>query len=456
MASADKSSVADQGKESGGSSKTAIEFLPDADEIERRPLPLAARVTLHVLLAALLSFIVWAILSEVDMIVVARGRLSATVPNIVVQPIETSIVQTVNVRAGQVVHKGDKLATLDPTFAAADESQLRSKLESLNTQWASIDAALNGHKNDAPAVETSDRKIQDQLANERQASYLQQIRRQSESIARLRSSLDAARRDEQSQNARANGLRELENMTDDLVSKKLAVRSRLLDARDRLLEAERAAEAARSHQAELRRELAAMEAEKSAFEASWRQKMYEELLAVSRERDAVKDQLQKASLRQNKVILTAPVDAIVLEVGKFSQGSIVREAEAVVTLVPLGAELEAEVQIDSQDVGYLKAGSQVHVKVDAFPFQKHGMLEGSLRTYSQDSFRREPGGTNITDTFYAGRITMKNAKLDRLPVGATLLPGMTLSAEILVGKRSVMSYMLWPLTKATSESIREP
>lgn len=454
MASADKSHVGEPAK--GASSKTAIEFLPDADEIERRPLPLAARVTLHVLLAALLSFILWASVSEVDMIVIARGRLSATVPNIVVQPLETSIVQSVDVRAGQIVHKGDKLATLDPTFATADESQLRSKLESLNTQWASIDAELNGHKSDKAAPDTSDRKIQDQLANERQASYQQQMRRQSESIARLRSSLEAARRDELAQDSRVKGLREMEVMTDDLVSKKLAVRSRLLDVRDRLLEAERATDAARSHQAELRRELTAMEAEKSAFEASWRQKMLEELLAVSRERDALNDQLQKASLRQNKVVLTAPADAVVLEVAKLSQGSIVREAEPFVTLVPLGKELEAEVQIESQDVGYLKMGTPVHVKVDAFPFQKHGMLEGALRTFSQDSFRREPNNSNVGDAYYAGRITLKSMTLDKMPAGAALLPGMTLSAEILVGKRSVMSYMLWPLTKATSESIREP
>ncbi len=456
MASADKSSVAKEGKTSGASSKTAIEFLPDADEIERRPLPLMARITLHVLLAALVSFIVWATLSEVDMIVIARGRLSATVPNIVVQPLETSIVQSVDVRAGQIVYKGDKLATLDPTFAAADESQLRSKLESLNTQWASIDAALNGNKTGLPQTDTSDRKIQDQLSNERQASYTQQIRRQSESIARLRSSIEAARRDEQAQEARVKGLREMEGMTDDLVSKKLAVKSRLLDVRDRLLEAERASEAARSHQAELRRELTAMEAERSAFEASWRQKMLEDLLAVSRERDAISDQLQKASLRQNKVILTAPADAVVLEVAKLSQGSIIREAEPFVTLVPIGKELEAEVQIESQDVGYLKMGSQVHVKLDAFPYQKHGMLEGSLRTISQDSFRREPANSNISDAYYGGRVAFKSTKLDQMPPGSTLLPGMTVSAEILVGKRSVMSYMLWPLTKATSESIREP
>jgi HlyD family secretion protein len=79
-----------------------------------------------------------------------------------------------------------------------------------------------------------------------------------------------------------------------------------------------------------------------------------------------------------------------------------------------------------------------------------------LRTISQDSFRREPANSNISDAYYGGRVAFKSTKLDQMPPGSTLLPGMTVSAEILVGKRSVMSYMLWPLTKATSESIREP
>ena len=155
-------------------------------------------------------------------------------------------------------------------------------------------------------------------------------------------------------------------------------------------------------------------------------------------------------------MLTAPADAVVLEVAKLSPGSIAREAEAIFTLVPLGTELEAEVQIESQDVGYIKPNAPVHVKVDAFPFQKHGMMEGILRNVSQDSFRRESSASNVGDAYYAGRVKLKSARLDNMPIDATLLPGMTLSAEILVGKRSVMSYMLWPLTKATSESIREP
>jgi HlyD family secretion protein len=105
MASADKPPVAKDAKRPGASDKAAIDFLPDADEIERRPLPAAARITLHVVALAMLCFFVWASVSKIDMVVVARGRLVTPLPNIVVQPLETSIIQSIEVRVGQVVKR---------------------------------------------------------------------------------------------------------------------------------------------------------------------------------------------------------------------------------------------------------------------------------------------------------------------------------------------------------------
>lgn len=446
--------MSDQPKSADASDQTAIEFLPDADEIERRPLPRAARITLHLLVAALVSFLVWASVSQVDLIVTARGRLVTPLPNIVVQPLETSIIQSIVVKPGQVVRKGDRLATLDPTFTQADESQLKNRLESLNTQLKAIAAELGGEKVSSAMPDSADRQIQSNLASERRASFSAQLRRQNESIARLRTALETVRQDEQALAARVKVLREMEVMTDDLVTKKLAVKSRLLDVRDRLLEANRSMDMARNRQAELRRELSALEAEKASFETGWRQKLLEEQLTVSRERDSLNDQLQKATRRQSMVILRAPADAVVFEVAKLSQGSIVKEAETFFTLVPLGDVLEADVQIDSQDMGYVKTGAKASIKIDAFPFQKHGTLEGGLRTISQDAFRRDAGAG--ADAYYGGRIALLTTRLEHLPENARLLPGMTLSAEIKVGKRSVMSYLLWPLMKASAESIREP
>jgi HlyD family secretion protein len=231
----------------------------------------------------------------------------------------------------------------------------------------------------------------------------------------------------------------------------------LLEARDRRLEVERTMVMGRNKDVEMQRELNAAQAEQAAFSKNWRQRMMEDLLTATRDRDGINEQLTKADRRHKLVQLTAPADAVVLEIAKLSPGSVLREAETMFTLVPLGADLEAQVEIDSLDIGHLKPGDPAHIKIDAFPFQRHGMLDGKLRTISEDSFKREqvlPG--QGTDAYYLGTLNMGSTKLRKLEPTQRLLPGMTLTAEIVVGKRSVMSYLLWPLTKALDESIREP
>ena len=111
-----------------------VEYLPDADEIERSPLPRMAQATVWVVVGSLVLLLLWSVFARLDQVVSGSGRLVNPVPNVVVQPLETSIVQSIDVRPGQVVKKGDLLATLDATFVKADESQLRSRVQSLDSQ----------------------------------------------------------------------------------------------------------------------------------------------------------------------------------------------------------------------------------------------------------------------------------------------------------------------------------
>ena len=442
-------------KAARGKDATALDFLPDADAIERNPLPGYLRITVHMLALAVLLFVLWASFSEVERVVVASGRLVNPLPNIVVQPLETSIIQKIEVRVGQVVRQGHVLATLDPTFAQADEAQLRSRLQSLDTQTRGLNAELLG-KNTAPSGKDADAVLQAQLSRERQANYAAQLAKLEQNIARVAATMDTNRRDQLVMAQRMKSLNEMEAMQETLMAQNFGARLQLLEARDRRLAAERELQLANNREHELRNELAALESEKTAFTKSWRQKTMEDLLNTARDRDGINEQLQKADKRKQLVALVSPVDAVVLDMAKLSQGSVVQAAEQMFTLVPLGAALEAEVKIDALDIGYIKAGDVVHVKLDAFPFQKHSALDGKVRTISEDAFRRDSGAPGALDAYYLSRIAYGDSKLKKMPDKARLLPGMTLSAEIVVGKRSVMSYLIWPLTKAMNESIREP
>jgi HlyD family secretion protein len=433
--------------------KLVVDFLPDADEIERSPLPKITTWTLRALAGAMLLFVVWASVSEIDQTVTARGKLVNPLPNIVVQPLETSIIQSIDVRIGQIVRKGDRLAMLDPTFTQADETQLRTRLNSLENQTRSLQAELSGGGARAAGGD-ADAQLQARLSDERQGNLRAQQARMNETVAKLRASLETNQKDQVSLNQRVRSLREIETMQEKLVAQQYGARVKLLEAQEKRLEAERELLLTQNREQEIRRDLAAFQAEKTAFDKNWRQKAMEDLLAVSRERDSIAEQLAKANKRRNMVNLIAPVDGVILDIAKLSPGSIVKEAESFFTIVPLNGALEAEVQINSMDVGYVKAGDLAHLKLDAFPYQKHGSLDAKVRTISEDSFSRQQGEQGA-DAYYVTRIAFGDAKLKKMNK-ARMLPGMTVSAEILVGKRTVMSYLLWPLTKALDESIREP
>lgn len=499
--------------------QTAIDFLPDADEMERSPLPPYARLTIHILALGLFAAAIWANVSQVEKIVVAQGRMVNPAPNVVLQPLETSIIRKIEVRPGQVVKKGDVLATLDPTFVKADEEQLRSKAQTLELQAQTLRAELDGSAAyvvpegsppllpamvrgatekgaagtesgaeksvekgvekgaagaDEPAAASvaaplkpsstlapagnnnTDSQIQNNLARERLANYRAQKLKGEETLARVQASLQTNQRDQQVLGARLRAVREIEGMQEKLLASQYGAKLRLLEAQDKRLEIERDLMMARNREVEIRSELASLQADGEAFEKGWRQKLTEELLATTRELDGVNEQLHKANLRHKLVTMTSPIDAVVLEIAKLSVGSVVREAETFFTLVPVSADLEAEVQIDSLDVGYVKPGDKVHLKLDAFPFQKHGVLEANIRSISEDAFRRETQAGGGMDAYYRAQIKIGKLKLKHMDNRNRLLPGMTLSAEIVVGRRSVMSYLVWPLTKALDEALREP
>ena len=237
--------------------KTVVEYLPDADEIERNPIPRGAQFTMHVLLFAFASFAVWASISQLDQVVVAQGRLINPLPNVVVQPLETSIIQSVDVRVGQVVKKGETLATLDATFAQADEGQLRSRLLSIETQIQGFEHELSGDmENDRLAI-NSDDKLQAGLLIERKANYRAQQMKLSENAAKLRAALASNREDQRLLASRLRSVKQLEAMQEKMVEQKFSAPLQLFEAQLRTKEVVRELEQVTSRENEIKRDLAA-------------------------------------------------------------------------------------------------------------------------------------------------------------------------------------------------------
>lgn len=430
------------------------DFLPDAQAIEHQAPPLGTRITLYALLALVLTALLWATFAQIDKLVIGRGRLVTPLPNIVVQPLEQAILKTIQVRVGQTVRKGAVLATLDPTFAEADASQLGARSDSLGMRARRLEAELQGRIPIDAGGAHSQQQVQTRLMAERQATYAARMRQFDESIARLRAAQATNRQDQATLAERVQSLAELEAMQAELQTRQFGSRARVLEVRERKLEVERDRATAVNRAEEIRREIAATEAERTAFGRNWRQESLEKLSAAVQERDEVAEQLAKARRRTDLVSLTAPEDAVVLEIGKKSVGSVLREAEPLFVLVPLNAPLEAEVEVAPADVGMLRVGDAVRVKIDTYPFQKHGTIRGKVLHISPDTFTRQgPVGTD--SAYYLARVGLDDTRLDGVPTPTLLLPGMTLAGEIITGQRSVISFFLYPLIRVLDESLRE-
>lgn len=442
-----------------------LEYQPDAVAIEKRPVPGKVRWVLYVILLALILTVVGAILFKIDRIVVAEGELLTSEPTIVVQPLSTAMISKIHVEIGDRVKKDQILATLDPTFASADLSQLSKKQRILSVQIRRIRAELEETSFAPTAEEGEDGQLQLQLFNQRKVIFKQNRQMTEDRIAALQAKLSLNGVQRQGQQRQEKLLRDVEGTTARLPQRDEQYRLRLLEAQQARMQATNAIESMEAEELVTRNELRQVRSEWQRFVGERLGELMEQEIQLRGELESVAEELRKALLMHDLVELRAPENSIVLELASRSVGSIIQQAETFAILVPIGGTIEAEVNVATKDIGRIRTGDQVRVKLDAFPFQRHGTLDGRVRVISEDAVQRTNRAA-LTETlgtkdepiigFYKTRIGLSTTMLRNVPEGFRVMPGMKVRAEIKVGKRRVITYFLYPIIRAFDESMREP
>jgi hemolysin D len=436
-------------------------FQSETAEIMEAPEPFGVRATLYVVAAFFIALVVVALVTRLDRVVTSTsGRIVTTDPTVVLQALDPSLIKTIDVHEGQHVAAGQVLATLDPTFAAADVGALKQQIASLDAQIARCEAELANRPYDPPPNpdQAADRyaQLQKSYYLQRKAQFDDQTRAYDEQIAQVTATIAKLQNNQARYTDRAQLAKEVEQMRATLAAAQVGSRLNLLAATDQKTELLRNLEYDRNSLVESQHQLQATMATRNAFAQQWLADASKEEVTARNQRDSAVQQLEKATKHKDLVRLTAAEDSVVLKMAKLSVGSVLKEGDPLIYLAPLHSPVEAEVHILTRDIGFIRAGDPVKVKLDAFNFIEHGMADGTVRWISEGSFTTDDDASASVPPYYKVRIALSNIDLRNVPEGFRLIPGMTLTADVHIGTRSVLMYIINGAVQGMNEAMREP
>jgi HlyD family type I secretion membrane fusion protein len=418
----------------------------------------------HIILYVLVTLVVLAFgLSSVvklDKVVTSSGRIVPVAGELYISPLDSGIVRDVRVKVGDVVKKGEVLATLDPTFSQADVLQLQQKRSSDEAKVARLRAEID-RRPYVPSGTGTFETLQAGIWQQRQAEYRATL---ADFDGRIRSA-DAqaaqAKRDAEEYAKRARLAGDLENMYKPLLNTGYVSKLQWMQAKDTQVEIGRLLADA-EHQLKANTEtLASLKAQRDAYVQKWLSDAGSELVSVQNDLDATRQDLDKARKLNQLSSLDAPADAVVLKVGKISSGSVAGSPSStsaqdpLFTLVPLDAPLEADINVNARDIGFIKVGDTVRLKLDAYRFLQHGTAKGVIKTISEGSFTLDDNNQPV-EPYFKVRVRITDVHLHNVPPDFRLIPGMTLTGDIMVGRRTILSYLVEGALRTGSEAMREP
>ena len=442
-----------------------LEFQWPSTAIVNAPVPRSARGIVWVVASMVLALVIISALIPIDRVVTAQGIVVSKSPTILVQPLDTAIVRSIDVHEGQQVKAGQLLARLDPTFAAADLATLAAQVSSFDAQVARLQAEAEGKPFSYTGTDP-DWVLQASIYANRKAEFDSKLADYRHRLDELAAMTARAESDAAGYRERLGVAKNIEEMRKKLEAMDSGSKLNTLQATDTRAEVARSLANSDKTAEGAKLDQAALAAEREAYIQGWRATASQQLSEVSGKANDAREQLNKAKLRRKLVELRSDVDAIVQSVAKLSVGSVMQSGQHFITLVPNDAPLEVEANISGRENGFVHVHDPVVVKFDTFPYAQYGYAEGSVRIISPDSFTpqseaREPTSAipmpaTSTEPYYRARIAIDKVALHNEPVGFRVIPGMPVTADIKVGKRTVLKYILGVMLPVTREGMREP
>ena len=428
------------------------EFLPALLEIQDSP-PSPLGMALGLITLALVAAVAaWATLGSLDVVAVARGRVIAAGHSKLIQPLEAGLIRAIRVADGAAVRKGQVLVELDPTVSGADETRLASEEAAARVHIARLRALLAGQPSfdGPPGAEAGLVALQRQLLADQRQEQERRLEAAALGISQRVSAVEGARANVERlqmlvamQTERAQAYR-------TLFEREYVARMQYLEVEERRVD--RVQELAMERQRLDRERAALAEAEKQyeVLESEFKRARLGELTEWETRAAAVSQDVVKAARRRAVQRLVSPVDGVVQQLAVHTVGGVVTPGQQLMVVVPRDAPLEVEAWVENKDVGFVRPGQPVEVKLETFPFTRYGTVAGRVAGLSGDAVSVERLGL-----VYAARVSLDRSAVRVEERDVALAPGMAVTVEIAIGRRRVLDFFLSPLLRRTHESLRE-
>lgn len=432
-------------------------FAVDAGAAIRARSIRGQQLLLWVMGACVVAFLLWAYFAMLDEVVRGEGKVIPSSQVQVVQNLEGGIVKEIRVGEGDLVNRGDVLLVIDDT--RFDSSLQESRLRTLSLQAKSLRLQAEADGLEAmpqlpaeittalPQIAEQEQKLFAERRSELAANHAildEQMVQKRQAIAELASRSKRLGRSLALADRELKVTRPLRDQGAVSEVEILRLQRQVNDLRGDLDEAKLGIP-------RLEAELAEAEQRGVELDASFRKEARAELNEVSTELSALSAGNVALEDRVRRTQVRSPIRGVIKSLQVRTIGGVVQPGMDLVEIVPIGDNLLVEAKVKPQDIAFLRPDLPAKVKLTAYDFAVYGGLDAQVEHISADTFVEDDGSP-----YYLVRVRAREPALVRDGKAYAIMPGMTAQVDILVGEKTVLSYLLKPVLRARENALREP
>ncbi len=412
-----------------------------------------SRMVVLAIVATIAGLGAWATFAEVDQVVRAEGRIIPSARTQVIQHLEGGIVAEMLVREGDSVKQGQRLFAIDPTRADATLAERKAKRKGLEARSARLTAEAEGLG--TMRLDRNAARDNPAIAAELEA-FLSRRERMNQEIRVLREQQVQKRAELAEQETRKRSLTaEMElarrqlAVVEQMQARMAASAMEMLEAQSRVQRYATQIQDADSAVPKLRSALAELDERIKDVSTRFRSDAQTELAQVRTEIERTEQEIRGESDRVARTEIRAPVDGVVNRLYVNTVGGVVRPGDPIAELTPRDEKIVIEGRVRPSDRAELREGVRANVRLSAFDSGTYGALEGEVTEVSADTVPDEKG-----ERYFRVKVAVSPGD-GRIPL-AQLSPGMTATADLVTGRRTIIDYLLSPLRRFGSRALSEP